>query len=206
MKIKICGLMNLADAQYCCQLNTWALGFNFYPKSPRYISSTVAKEIINALLPCAILKVGIYIGASYDMLLQQMDDIGLDLVQVYAPLSDAPSSFKDRVILSLQAATKHDLPPASVLSSYRYILLDAPKMHNDLPGGTGRSANWVLAETMARDYPLILAGGLNADNIRHAIQTVHPYAIDLASGVEKAPGVKDQLEINRLFEECQYDN
>ena len=206
MKIKICGLTNLEDARHCYQLGAWALGFNFYPKSPRCLLNTAAKEIMKAL-PKSILKVGIYINESYDTLLRCIDDLGLDLVQVYAPLNDAPSSFKDRVILSLRAATKSDLPPASILSAYRYVLLDAPKVDNDdLLGGTGRRANWVLAESMTREYPLILAGGLNATNVSDAIQAVNPYAIDLASGVEQTPGIKDQSQINRLFEAYKHGN
>ena len=158
-------------------------------------------------MPKSVLKVGIYINESYDALLQHIDELGLDLVQVYAPLNDAPSSFKDRVILSLQAVTKSDLPPASILSAYRYVLLDAPKIDSDaLLGGTGRLANWALAEAMAREYPLILAGGLNAANTRDAIQAVNPCAIDLASGAEQTPGIKDKSQINRLFEECKHGN
>lgn len=204
MKIKICGLMNLADTQHCCQRRAWAVGFNFYQKSPRCIANTVAKKIIQAL-PKSILKVGIYIDESYDTLLHHMDDLGLDLVQVYAPLKDAPGSFNDRVILSLQAATQTDLPPSSMLSKYGYILLDAPKIDNESLGGTGRRANWTLAEKMARDYRLILAGGLNATNAREAMQAVNPYALDLASGVERAPGIKDKSKINQLFEVCNHD-
>jgi phosphoribosylanthranilate isomerase len=138
-----------------------------------------------------------------------MDDLGLDLIQVYAPVNKASNSFKERVILSLQAATKDDLPPASILSSYGYVLLDAPKIPNNLhslPGGTGRRANWSLAKTLANDYRLILAGGLNADNAREAIEAVNPYAIDLASGVEQAPGIKDKSLMRRLFEECKDDH
>lgn len=206
MNIKICGLTQLEDATHCQQLGAWALGFNFYPKSPRYVSNAAAKEIIQAL-PKSIMKVGIYVNESYNTLLQQIDDLGLDMVQVYAPLHHAPSSFKDRVILSLQAASVDDLPPASTLNAYRYILLDAPKMnHQDLPGGTGRLANWALAKTLAREYPLILAGGLNASNAKEALEIVNPFAIDLASGVEKAPGIKDLSQINLLFKECKHDN
>lgn len=204
MRIKICGLTNLEDATHCSELGAWALGFNFYPKSPRCISKTVAKEIIKAL-PQSILKVGIYINETYDTLLKYIDELSLDLVQVYAPLSDAPSSFKDRVILSLQATTTSDLPPASILSSYRYILLDAPKIESDdLLGGTGRRANWVLAEAMAKEYPLILAGGINATNLREAIQAVNPYAVDVASGVEQRAGIKNKSQINHLFEEGKH--
>ena len=205
MNIKICGLTNIRDAQYCYQRGSWALGFNFYPKSPRYVANTIAKEMIQEL-PKSILKIGIYINESYDTLLHCMDDLGLDLVQVYAPLHDAPGTFKERVILSLPLATKNDLPPPSILDEYGYVLLDAPKIDNQLLGGTGRCANWVLAEKMARDYRLILAGGLNAHNARDAIQAVNPYALDLASGVEHAYGVKDKLKINHLFEECKHGN
>jgi phosphoribosylanthranilate isomerase len=204
MKIKICGLTNLEDALHCSQAGAWALGFNFYPKSPRCISHTVAKALIEGL-PKSILKVGIYINESYNNLLRYKEELGLDLVQVYAPLADAPDSFKDHVILSLQAASEKDLPSHFDLSSYRYVLLDAPKTHHEEFGGTGRCANWSLAKIMARECRLILAGGLNADNARNAIQAVNPYALDIASGVERAPGIKDKLQINRLFEECKHE-
>ena len=193
------------DAVHCLQRGAWALGFNFYPKSPRCVSKARAKEIMQQLNH-PVLKVGIYINQSYDVLAEHMDDLGLDLIQLYAPLSDAPSSFKERAILSLQAATIDDLPPASILSAYRYVLLDAPKNQNGELGGTGRGANWALAATLARDYCLILAGGLNADNAREAIQVVNPYALDLASGVELSPGIKDESQINRLFEACKHEH
>jgi phosphoribosylanthranilate isomerase len=201
MNIKICGLSNIKDAQYCYQHKPWALGFNFYSKSPRCISNATAKEIIKGL-PKSILKVGIYINEPYDTLLQHIDDLGLDLVQVYAPLPDAPNSFKDKVILSLNAETTQDVPSVSVLSSYAYVLLDAPKMgHSDAFGGTGRRANWTIARTLANDYRVILAGGLNENNALEAMQTVNPYALDFASGLESAPGIKDRSKINRLFKE-----
>lgn len=203
MNIKICGVTNYDDAKYCYDCGAWALGFNFCTQSPRYIAMPCAKKIIQAL-PKAILKIGIYINASYDKLLHDVEAIGLDLVQVYAPLDNAPNSFKQRAILSLQATTINDLPKASVLTAYRHILLDAPKKNlNELPGGTGRHANWALARTLVNDYSLILAGGLKPANVKEATQFVNPYAIDLASGIEKAPGIKDAQQINQLFKESE---
>lgn len=205
MNIKVCGITNYDDAKYCSDKGAWALGFNFCTQSPRHISMSSAKKIIEKL-PKAILKIGIYIHASYDKLSHDIDELGLDLVQIYTPLDNAPNSFKQRVILSLQGTTFNDLPKASVCTAYRYILLDAPKLSNsELPGGTGRCANWKLARTLAKEHPLILAGGLHAANAKEAIQFVNPYAIDLASGIEKSPGIKDVHQINHLFKESKYD-
>lgn len=205
INIKICGLTTLADAQQCCESGAWALGFNFYPKSPRCVSEAVAKKIIETL-PQAPLKIGIYIDESYDVLARQMDNLGLDLIQVYAPVKKAPRSFKERLILSLQAATTNDLPKASILSTYGYILLDAPSHPDGLLGGTGRRANWTLAKALAKEYPLILAGGLEATIIKDAVQATNPYALDFASGVERSPGIKHQSKLNQLFKESRYVN
>lgn len=201
MKIKICGLKHLDDVEKCCHQGAWALGFNFYSKSPRYISDADAKVLMDRV-PRNVLTVGICIGEDYNTLVRRVDVLGLDLIQVYAPINDAPPTFKERVILSLPAASVEDLPKASLLQSYGYVLLDAPTCSDHLLGGTGRLANWALAKTLARDYRLILAGGLNADCAEQAMCTVNPYALDIASGVESIPGKKDHTKINRLFEAC----
>ncbi|MDF1758014.1 MAG: phosphoribosylanthranilate isomerase [Legionellaceae bacterium] len=204
MKIKVCGITNLHDAKLCMQNAAWAVGFNFYKSSPRYIEPDNAREIIS-LLPSSIIKTGIFINESYTVLAKMKDYLGLDFVQVYAPINDAPDSFKERVILSIQAATEKDLPSASVLSTYGLIMLDACNSRDGLLGGTGRLANWQLAKKLARNHKLILAGGLNAKNIQEANQTVSPYALDLASGVEFKPGIKDKSKLKELFEECNYE-
>lgn len=205
MNIKICGLTTLLDTQYCAQQNPWALGFNFYPDSPRYISPDLAQTLIQSV-PKSILKVGVYVNTTYDQLLSDMEQLELDLVQIYSPLNSAPNTFKERVILSLTASTTNDLPPPSTLKSYGYLLLDAPKIDHMLPGGTGRTANWSLAANMAKDYRLILAGGLNPQNVKQATELVNPFAIDLASGLEIAPGIKSREKIHHLFKELHHDN
>ncbi len=204
MRAKICGITNQNDALFAAQNGAWALGFNFHPKSPRYIEQNKAKHIIDSL-PLSIIKVGLFIDKSYDFVARCVDELNLDLVQVYDDLLDAPQSFKDKVILSCQANSIDELPEASVLESYGYILIDAPKNKDRLRGGTGRIANWELASKLAKDYRLILAGGLNSNNVITAINIVKPYAVDIASGVESQPGIKDSGLIKNFLKECNYD-
>ena len=203
MRAKICGITNQNDAIFSLQNGAWALGFNFYAKSPRYIEQHLAKEIINRL-SASVVKVGLFIDESYDFIANSVDELGLDLVQVYNQL-DAPHSFKEKTILALQANSMNELPKAHILQSYGYILLDAPKTQNGLKGGTGRFANWDLANRLAKDYRLILAGGLNPENVQIAINKVNPYAVDVASGVESSTAIKNHQRIKQFLGECKHD-
>lgn len=203
MQVKICGITNLLDAQYSILQGAHLLGFNFYAKSPRYIPMNIAKKIISEL-PQSIRKVGLFIDEPYDVIAHAIDTLSLDLVQLYTPIK-ANKDFCDRVIFALQAEKEADLPEASILNQYGYILLDAPKATDGLQGGTGRLANWALASQLARDYRLFLAGGLTPDNIKAAIHQVQPYAVDVASGVERIPGLKDKAKMKHFFEECSHD-
>ncbi len=197
MKAKICGITNQEDALFAAQHGAWALGFNFYHKSLRYIEKEIAKEII-ASLPASVIKVGLFIDKPYDYIASYVDDIGLDLVQIYAPIN-ASATFKEKVIFAIQEE------PIKNLDDYGYLLIDAPKNKDGLMGGTGRIANWTLASKLAQDYRLILAGGLNPNNIEMAINKVAPYAVDVASGVESKPGVKDDQLVINFLKGCSYD-
>ncbi len=199
MRAKICGITDVEDALYAIGQGTWALGFNFYSQSPRYIEPSAAKHLIRQL-PTSVLKVGIVMDASPAELDDLMTNVGLDLVQVYADEGDVPLALKKRMILALQASTVDELPPECTLNEYAYLLLDAPKRADGLMGGTGRVGNWTLASALARTYRLILAGGLTVENIQSAMRMVRPYAVDVASGVQRIPGrldyqfVKDVLD------------
>lgn len=205
MRIKICGITTPQDARLAIEQGAWALGFNFYPTSPRAITQNRAKTIIDQLSSSTI-TVGIFIDEPYDKIARVMDETGLTLAQVYAPLKEAPPHFKQKLLLALPISTKEALPTRSLLDDYGYILLDAPKTDDHPLGGTGRLANWPLAASIARDHRLILAGGLNATNVKRAIHEVNPYAIDLASGIESSPGIKDPLKMKHFFMECTDDN
>jgi phosphoribosylanthranilate isomerase len=204
MRAKICGITNYNDVLFAAQKGAWALGFNFYPKSPRYIEQNTAKNIIDSL-PLSVTKVGLFIDKSYDFIARYVDELNLDLVQIYDDLSEAPQSFKDKAILCFQPNSIDELPEFSILEDYRYLLIDAPKNKDGLMGGTGRVSNWELASKLAKDYRLILAGGLNPNNVAMAINIVKPYAVDVASSVESKPGIKDNQLIKNFLKECNHD-
>lgn len=191
MRAKICGITQLSDAQHAVQYGAWAIGFNFIPESPRYVLTSHAKYLSDQL-PTRLLKIGICANTSYKALADTIDDLGLDYIQVYQEIN-TPKVFKQQMILALPIAIESELPPVSVLNQYGYLLLDAPRVVHHPLGGSGRLSNWHLAKKLAQDYRLILAGGLTPTNLTEAIDTVNPYAVDVASGVESAPGIKDVL-------------
>ena len=203
MRAKICGVTHLDDARLAIQQGAWALGFNFYPQSPRYIEPNAAADIIHAL-PASVVKVGILIGAQADDATDLMRAVGLDLLQVYEDM-EAPLSLKKRMILALQASTHETLPSHDVLSQYAYLLLDAPKGADGVLGGSGRLSDWELAATLARQYPLLLAGGLTPLNVRKAIKAVHPFAVDVASGVQCVPGRVDPSLLQDFLRQVNHE-
>lgn len=197
MRAKICGITQLVDAELAVLHGAWALGFNFYPKSPRFIDPKAAKDIIRQL-PASVLKVGIAIDIPSAGLTELMASTEVDLLQVYEEM-DVSLSLKKRMILAVQASTVAELPTHDVLSEYGYLLLDSPKLADGLMGGTGRLSNWELATQLAKQYRLILAGGLNPENIQAAMRVVRPYAVDVASGVQRSPGRVDSILLNHFL-------
>lgn len=203
MRTKICGITDLDDARYAIEQGAWALGFNFHVKSPRFIEPYLAAAIIREL-PAHIVKVGVVVDTTKFECLDLMTHVGLDLIQVYQDL-DVSLSLKKRLILCLHAMTFDELPPHDVLCEYGHLLLDAPKLADGLLGGTGRLSNWDLASQMAKRYRLLLAGGLNPENVLAAVQTVHPYAVDVCGGVQSTPGRIDQQRLHDFLKEVHYE-
>jgi phosphoribosylanthranilate isomerase len=199
MKVKICGITNIEDALFAANNGVWAIGFNCYKKSPRYISLKQAREIA-LQLPKHIIKIAILIDYSKDEILDGLKF--LDFIQIYQhdPLLSAN---KKHMILALQASSKSELPEDCILQEYGFILLDAAKAEDGLLGGTGRTANWNLAKTLAKDYNLILAGGINSENCEEAIKYVQPFALDVASGVELYPRYKNHKKIQEFLMRCK---
>ncbi|MCX7115789.1 MAG: phosphoribosylanthranilate isomerase [Gammaproteobacteria bacterium] len=204
MRAKICGITRVEDVQLAIEKGAWALGFNFYAASARYIEPQKAKLLIEHL-PKDSVKIGVVIGYSEAEQLNLMQTLSLDYLQVYSHI-ERPLDVTQRMILSLQVDNEAALPDPSVLQSYAAILLDAPKTADGLYGGTGRASNWALAVKLAKTYPLILAGGLQPQNVAQAIAAVHPYAVDVASGIESEPGIKDPIRMSQFLEECQRVN
>jgi phosphoribosylanthranilate isomerase len=191
-KIKVCGITSLRDAERAAAAGAWALGLNFWPGSPRRCDPAIAAEIATALKR-RVEVAGVFVNASLDEVAWSADSIGLTMIQLHgdegpAFCAEAARRTGCRVIKAMRVRSGADIQAVSAFHT-DYHLLDsyAP----DRPGGTGETFAWELARAHRGSVPVILSGGLNADNVAGAITTVRPYAVDVASGVESAPGRKD---------------
>jgi phosphoribosylanthranilate isomerase len=196
-RVKICGITRLQDALAAIEFGADALGFNFYPRSPRYVSVREASRIINALPPL-VTKVGVVVnfGAARDVM-RLKEAVGFDVIQLHG---DETPDFARKlrplpVIKAFQVSEEFEVRdirdfPASA------ILLDG--FAQGKPGGTGKSFDWKIARQAGRSRRIILSGGLTASNVAAAVEQARPYAVDVASGVESSPGKKDFRKM-RLF-------
>ena len=201
-KIKICGITNLPDAQLAVELGADALGFIFYPKSPRYIKVRAAADICNTLPPF-VMKVGVFVDELEYEIERALGECLLTALQFHG--EEPPGFCQKFAAKSIKAIRVRD--EASLRAAAEYdvdaLLLDT---YTELErGGTGRTFDWSLAlkakETLAP--PIILSGGLTAVNVQEAIRKVRPYAVDVSSGVEREPGKKDPEKLRRFIELCK---
>ncbi len=196
-KVKICGITNLEDALLSAKFGADALGFNFYEKSPRYITPEKAREIIEQL-PEKVLKVGVFVNESLDKIVEVASIAKLDALQLHGEETpEFARELKAKTNLEIIKAFRvsPEFKPEDVL---RYetdaILLDAynPKEH----GGTGETFDWEIAKKVQEIFPkMYLAGGLDNENIVLAISNLMPFAVDVCSGVEKNKGKKDNVKL-----------
>lgn len=194
LKVKICGVTRLDDALAAVRLGADALGFNFWPRSKRYIPPAEARAIIRRLPPL-VTAVGVFVDPSRDEVLRAVDVAGVVMAQLHG--DEAPdfcASLPLPVLKAIRVAGVHSL---AALASYevRGFVLDTPSAGY---GGSGKTFEWSLVAEVAREMPVVLAGGLGPENVAAAVRTVRPWAVDVASGVESAPGVKDEEKM-RLF-------
>ena len=195
VQIKICGVTNVKDARACAELGASMIGFNFYPKSPRYIEPKIARRIIEAI-PSGVSPVGVFVDASAEEIRNTADAAGVRCVQLHGRTSPDTVSELARKFRVIRAfSTDPQFRPEEVsLFGDCDVLVDAH--HPNLRGGTGFTCDWPAART-ARSFArfLILSGGLTAENVGQAIATVAPHAVDVCSGVESAPGVKNHKAV-----------
>ncbi len=198
IRIKICGITNEEDALAATQLGADALGFVF-ATSPRQVSVEKAREIIGTLPPL-VQAVGVFVDEDPEKVAYTATFCHLDLLQFHG--NESPSycgSFDHRVIKAVRLRSSSDL---ETLSLYRgtvgAILLDTyvPNQY----GGTGITFDWNMALEARKHGPIILAGGLNPENVAHAVSMVRPYAVDASSGLERSPGVKDHEKMAQFIE------
>ena len=196
MKVKICGITRLEDALEAARLGADALGFNFWPGSKRYVAPADARAIVRRLPPF-VTAVGVFVDAPREEILRAVAASGVQVAQLHG---DEPpelcASLPLPVVKALRIANAHAL---AALAAYEVsgFLLDAPSAGY---GGSGKTFDWSLATEAAAVVPVMLAGGLTPENVAEAIRAVRPWGVDVASGVERAPGVKDLAKLRRFIE------
>jgi phosphoribosylanthranilate isomerase len=196
IRIKICGITNIEDALAAVEAGADALGFVFFERSPRNISPDQASAIIRQLPPLVQI-VGLFVNEQLTVVNSIADQCGLDVVQLHG--EETPefcAGVKRRVIKAFRVKDQSSLDQ---IGDYDVAacLLDAwsPAAH----GGTGETFNWEIAAAAAASHRIILAGGLTPDNVAEAVRRVRPYAVDVSSGVESAPGRKDSARVLRFI-------
>lgn len=204
-RLKICGLTNLADAELAASLGAWALGMIFYDGSPRRCSREDAIEIAAALRRRVELC-GVFVNEPLDDIVTVVQELELDLVQLHgdegpAFCAEVARRTGAKIIRAVQVAGPGDVRD---VERYHvdYHLLDArarAKARRRLRGGTGDTFDWTLVSSRRSKVPLILSGGIDAGNAAEAVAAVHPFALDSASGTERAPGHKDPDKLRALF-------
>ena len=200
VKVKVCGITRVDDALLAGDLGASAVGFVFWPRSPRYLDPAEARRIA-ARLPGDVAPVGVFVDPSAEEVRQVVEQVGLAAVQLHG---DEPPAFcrelPYRVIKAVgveeAAATR---AAAVAVPEEATVLLDA--RDPERRGGTGRTVDWEIAAGIAAARRVFLAGGLGPANARVAIRTVRPYGLDVSSGVESAPGRKDPARLRAFFDE-----
>ncbi len=202
MKVKICGITCYEDAAMALDLGVDALGFNFYPSSPRYIDPAAARSIIRRMPPFTT-AVGLFVNVPEPGDVAETARLaGVQVIQLHGDESpDYCHRLADWTLIKAIRIGPDPLREDPDTYPVQAILLDV--RDEGLFGGTGRSFDWSLARKIERTRPIILAGGLRPDNVREAIRAVWPYAVDVCSGVESVPGKKDAGKLTVFMNEVR---
>ena len=207
-RIKICGLTRKADVEAAVAAGADALGFVFYPESPRHVSPDTARELI-AAVPPFVTTVGLFVNASKDEVLKTAAHAGISLLQFHgdesvmfcAEMAQAASlpfirAFRVKPDTKPQDLVQYEQTYRAVTSRFTGLLLDS---HSEAYGGTGKVFNWSLVSKEIA-HQVVLSGGLSEQNVAGAIKRVRPWAVDVSSGVESSRGIKDAGKIRAFID------
>ncbi|MBN1363288.1 MAG: phosphoribosylanthranilate isomerase [Syntrophaceae bacterium] len=198
IQVKICGITNQEDAVVAAQCGAAAVGFIFYPPSPRYIKPDDAKKIIS-VLPDKPTKVGVFVNEKPEEINKIRDFCTLDMIQLHGDESpEYCRHFPESIIIKAVELKNNEDIKHALDYDVAAILVDSRR--GNLYGGTGKKSNWELAFLLSKRKPLILSGGLNTENIADAVKTVKPAALDINSGVESSSGKKDHRKLSQIFD------
>jgi phosphoribosylanthranilate isomerase len=202
-RVKICGITHLEDAELAIELGASALGFNFYRGSPRYVAPEAAREIIRHAAPPLVMAVGVFADETgAERIIAVAREAGVSAIQLHGPqFPSCDSGFRWPYPVFRAVAVDDKFEPESLRGLAQggggVIMLDA--FHPALKGGTGQTIDWAKAHEVTKFARVILAGGLTPQNVGDAIRLVRPFGVDVASGVEVAPGVKDASKLRAFF-------
>ena len=201
MLVKICGITRAEDAELAVECGAHALGFIFWPESPRFVDPDRARTIV-AALPPFVSTVGVFVNQPADEVIQVARTVRLGAVQLHG--DEAPgyaAAIGWPVIKAVAASDAIDV----VLHEWPHRTMLLVDVHDPVRrGGTGRTVNWSRAASLARRRRIVLAGGLTPENVAEAIALVQPFGIDVSSGVEAAPGRKDPGRLRALFDAVRH--
>jgi phosphoribosylanthranilate isomerase len=198
MLVKICGITRVEDAAAAVEAGASAIGFVFWPGSPRFIDPHRARAIA-ATLPAFVTPVGVFVNQPAEYVRGVASLVRLGAVQLHGDETPAyAAGLSSPVLKALAMAGADNDSPIAAWPASTLLLLD---VHDPVKrGGTGRTIDWNAAASIAARRRIVLAGGLRPDNAAEAVARVRPYGIDVSSGVERAPGVKDHQRLRALFE------
>lgn len=192
--VKICGITREADARDAVACGASAIGFIFWPKSPRFVDPYRARRVAR-VLPAFVTPVGVFVNQPADYVNAVSSLVGLGAVQLHGDETPAYAESIRRPVI--RAVGAHALDEAREWPPEVVLLVDA---HDPVQrGGTGRTSDWTVAADLASRRRIVLSGGLNADNVVAGITTVRPFGVDVSSGVEAAPGIKDAKKLRAFF-------
>lgn len=201
--VKVCGITNLEDARFVAGAGADFIGFIFYPKSPRYIEPPKAGAIINWIH--GPVPVGVFVNHPAEEVNRIARETGVELIQLHGIESPHYCRLMEKPVIKVIHVGEEDdaeglrerIRPYLELEQVRYLMFDTDA--GPLWGGSGRVFDWNLLREISREKPFILSGGLNDANVESAFRSVRPFAIDLSSGLEQAPGLKDYDKVERFF-------
>ena len=205
MRVKFCGITNLDDAAEAVRLGAWAIGLIHYEDSPRNVDPAVAAQI-TAAFRRKLEVVGVFVNPTLAEVARAVEDEMLSIVQLNGEegasfCAEVARRTGVKVIKAVHVASAADIHAADAYRSVDFHLFD--RRADGLWGGSGKTFDWELLRGQQSPVPAILAGGLTPDNVAAAVEVVHPYAVDVASGVEASPGIKDHAKMTAFFENAQ---
>ena len=196
VKVKVCGMTSLKDALFAVEGGADAVGFIFYKKSPRSVTMKTVREIVLELPPF-VDTVGVFVDETAEQINKIADYCNLDIIQLHG--DESPTFCKKIRRKVIKAFRIKDMQSVKKLSSFQVsgFLLDT--FSENLHGGTGKVFDWNLALPAKKFGPVIMAGGLTPNNVQQAVRQIRPYGVDVCSGVESEPGIKDHKKVRAFL-------